>query len=293
MAKPDPARRTNKSLPRNRSGRNSDGFSQYCGSLPIAHAFTSTWLFFGTVYPNITVSFSALYGNSNGAAGWSLIVSFTTACRYGSFSKSDSLTGLALPIASRISSLTFRTTYQDQRLDSLAIKTRSVFFTLIKKNVQEITFSFHAAKTPFFHPFLDGFFEYLVKPLSSRLSAGKKSDKFGFPASSMILHTKSLNSCAVSNSGSTMSTENMVLDIKFKGVEALVSEHPRAADSPAVAPPVVAGDPGEGGLRVGLGGDDVRDGAGGEYLFLFLEDFLGGFRRGSDDGGDGAEAEGE
>nr|GME09754.1 hypothetical protein CDL15_Pgr000642 [Ipomoea batatas] len=228
-----------RSLPRNRSGRNSDGFSQYCGSLPIAHAFTSTWLFFGTVYPNITVSFSALYGNSNGAAGWSLIVSFTTACRYGSFSKSDSLTGLALPIASRISSLTFRS--------------------------------------------ISGF----------RLSAGKKSDKFGFPASSMILHTKSLNSCAVSNSGSTMSTENMVLDIKFKGVEALVSEHPRAADSPAVAPPVVAGDPGEGGLRVGLGGDDVRDGAGGEYLFLFLEDFLGGFRRGSDDGGDGAEAEGE
>nr|GLL18031.1 hypothetical protein CR513_53784 [Ipomoea trifida] len=97
-----------KSLPKNRSGRNSDGLSQYCGSLPIAHAFTSTWLFFGTVYPNITVSFSALYGNSNGAAGWSLIVSFTTACRYGSFSKSDSLTGLALPIASRISSLTFR-----------------------------------------------------------------------------------------------------------------------------------------------------------------------------------------
>ncbi|KAA8547699.1 hypothetical protein F0562_004128 [Nyssa sinensis] len=70
-----------------------------------------------------------------------------------------------------------------------------------------------------------------------------------------------------------------------------VGEHLGVANAAAVAPLVVAGDPSEGGFGVGLGSDDVGDGAIAEGLVVFLEDFFGCIRGGSDGGDDGTELE--
>lgn len=75
-------------------------------------------------------------------------------------------------------------------------------------------------------------------------------------------------------------------------VEALGGEYLGGADAATVAPPVVGVGPGEGVFDVGLGGHGFGDGAVGEGLVIFLEDFLGGSGGGSDGDGDGAEAEG-
>lgn len=76
-------------------------------------------------------------------------------------------------------------------------------------------------------------------------------------------------------------------------IERLGIEHLGNADAAAEAPAVVAGDPSEGGVGVGLGGDDVGDGAVGEGLVVVVEDEFGGGGGGGDDGGGGAEMEGE
>lgn len=74
--------------------------------------------------------------------------------------------------------------------------------------------------------------------------------------------------------------------IKFVGGEQL-----RVAYTTAIAPAAVAGDPCKGVCVVGLCSDNFRDSSCGQGLVVFLEDFFGSFGGGSDDGGDGAEAE--
>lgn len=75
-------------------------------------------------------------------------------------------------------------------------------------------------------------------------------------------------------------------------VEAVVVEHPRVADEPPVTPHVVVLGPGDRCLVIRLGRDGIRNSTVGEALVVGLEDGFGGFGGGSDDGGDGAEAEG-
>ena len=90
---------------KNLSGENEEGSSQCLGSLPMAQTFTSTWVFFGTTKPCNSTSFLALWGKRRGAAGWSLIVSFTTAWRYGRRSMSDSCICRSAPMVPMISFL--------------------------------------------------------------------------------------------------------------------------------------------------------------------------------------------
>lgn len=75
-------------------------------------------------------------------------------------------------------------------------------------------------------------------------------------------------------------------------VEALGGKHLGVAYASAVAPTVVAGDPGQGTFRIGLSSHGVGDGTVGEGLVVGLEDFFGGDRGGCHYGGDRTETEG-
>lgn len=76
-------------------------------------------------------------------------------------------------------------------------------------------------------------------------------------------------------------------------VEPLGGEHLRVADTAAVAPAMVAGDPSKGSFGVWLRGDGVEEGAIGEGLVVGVEELAGHVGGGGDDDGDGTEAEGD
>ncbi|PRQ17923.1 hypothetical protein RchiOBHm_Chr7g0200261 [Rosa chinensis] len=72
---------TSSSDPKNLSGLNESGSSHILGSLPMAHALTSTCAPFGTVEPSISTSDSAFRGSSKGTAGCIRNVSLIMACK--------------------------------------------------------------------------------------------------------------------------------------------------------------------------------------------------------------------
>jgi len=91
---------------KNLSGRNSSGWSQESGSLIMAYKLIATAVFGGTSKPFILQCWRHSLVVI-GAVGWSLSVSFTTACKYGMLPTSDSSTSLPLPVTNSISFLTF------------------------------------------------------------------------------------------------------------------------------------------------------------------------------------------